>query len=525
VVGNPPYIDSEEMSRSLPEERNFCINADRYRSASGNWDIFCVFIELGIILNKHGGYFGMIVPNKLLAADYASEIQNVIVQNRLLKLRDYSKVKVFGEEANVYPIVVVVNKNKFIFEDSIHIEVMEETLENPEIAFTNRTDVSTFKKLPTGIWSPLIRQNFPILHKILANTLPLSDIAYVRGGATVSEAYEIKNYLEDRCELKDSYAALINTGAIEKYEALWGLHGTLYLKNTYLCPAIKHSNLKKISETRFNETVSEKLIIAGMGLEIENLYDKGEYLAGKSTVIVLSKGKNYNLKFFCAVLNSKLSGFVYRELFESLALQGGYLRIGPPQIERLPIPNILFSPSEHRKRFVNETVKLFDMLKIDEILYLTKQELSLKKNDTIHDILAYLAEKMIEMNKEKQKEIKGFLGWLESQLKIIPAKGIEALTGKTQIKNYIGDYQKGEGHLSFEDFWKILEKNKNKIKANLRSREIYENIKSEYENSLSKLLPLKEKLHKTDWLIDQIVYKLYGLTDEEIQMVENSLKR
>jgi hypothetical protein len=31
---------------------------------------------------------------------------------------------------------------------------------------------------------------------------------------------------------------------------------------------------------------------------------------------------------------------------------------------------------------------------------------------------------------------------------------------------------------------------------------------------------LKEKPCKTDWLIDQIVYKLYGLTDEEIKIVE-----
>ena len=33
------------------------------------------------------------------------------------------------------------------------------------------------------------------------------------------------------------------------------------------------------------------------------------------------------------------------------------------------------------------------------------------------------------------------------------------------------------------------------------------------------LLPIKEKLHRTDWLIDQIVYKLYDLTKEEIKIV------
>lgn len=30
------------------------------------------------------------------------------------------------------------------------------------------------------------------------------------------------------------------------------------------------------------------------------------------------------------------------------------------------------------------------------------------------------------------------------------------------------------------------------------------------------------KIDKTDWLIDQIVYKLYGLTKEEIKIVEGS---
>jgi hypothetical protein len=156
-----------------------------------------------------------------------------------------------------------------------------------------------------------------------------------------------------------------------------------------------------------------------------------------------------------------------------------------------------------------------------------KENFLCDQSDVVHDILAFLAEQMIEMNKEKKKETKGFLEWLESQLKVQPDKevntGVEALTGKTHIKNYLGDYQKGEKHLFFEDFWKILEKNKNRIQANLKSREIFETVKTEYEKSLSTLLPIKEKLRKTDWLIDQIVYKLYGLTEEEIKLVEGVL--
>ena len=131
------------------------------------------------------------------------------------------------------------------------------------------------------------------------------------------------------------------------------------------------------------------------------------------------------------------------------------------------------------------------------------------------------------MNKDKQKEMKSLLGWLERELQIEPDKkgntGIDALTGKSKLKNYLGDYQKNEEHLSFDDVLKILKKNKTRIKKNLSSREFQESLRIEYEKSLAKLLPLKEKIAKTDWLIDQIIYKLYGLTEEEIQLVEDVL--
>jgi hypothetical protein len=33
-----------------------------------------------------------------------------------------------------------------------------------------------------------------------------------------------------------------------------------------------------------------------------------------------------------------------------------------------------------------------------------------EKSDVVHDLLAFLAERMLEMKKQKQQEIKGFLG-------------------------------------------------------------------------------------------------------------------
>jgi len=131
---------------------------------------------------------------------------------------------------------------------------------------------------------------------------------------------------------------------------------------------------------------------------------------------------------------------------------------------------------------------------------------------------------MIDMNRIKQSEQKRFLSWMQEQLHIIPDKednvGIEALSGKTTLQNYPGSYEKSEEPTDFSDILNVLQKNKSKIRANLSDAAFVRTLEREYEKSLEILLPIKDRLAKTDRLIDQIVYKLYGLTEEEIAIVE-----
>ncbi|MGB7545762.1 MAG: hypothetical protein WBL92_09210, partial [Methanothrix sp.] len=55
-----------------------------------------------------------------------------------------------------------------------------------------------------------------------------------------------------------------------------------------------------------------------------------------------------------------------------------------------------------------------------------------ERSDVAHDLLAFLAERKLEMNKQKQQEIRGFLGWLE---RFVGAK-VEDLTPKTRLQGY-----------------------------------------------------------------------------------------
>jgi phage tail protein X len=73
--------------------------------------------------------------------------------------------------------------------------------------------------------------------------------------------------------------------------------------------------------------------------------------------------------------------------------------------------------------------------------------------------------------------------------------------------------------LILDELWEILRKNRARISANI-SATLKANIQAHYEPNLATVLPIKERLRRTDELIDQIVYRLYGLTDAEVAVVE-----
>ena len=66
----------------------------------------------------------------------------------------------------------------------------------------------------------------------------------------------------------------------------------------------------------------------------------------------------------------------------------------------------------------------------------------------------------------------------------------------------------------------MLKKNKRKLAIDPARREPQERLRLEFGASLAKLQPLMELIAETDELIAQIVYKLYGLTEEEMGIVE-----
>ena len=158
VIGNPPYIDSETMVKVMPNQRE--LYAKNFICASGNWDMFIVFIELGISLLKEKGIFSNIIPNKLIAAKYGIELRKHLSLRHILEIRDYSRIDVF-EDAAVYPITIVLRNDDS--KDNTLFTIMN-----------NRVDVKQSNIVKSGdlqqndYWDPFFRDTpiFKLISKI-----------------------------------------------------------------------------------------------------------------------------------------------------------------------------------------------------------------------------------------------------------------------------------------------------------------------------------------------------------------------
>lgn len=157
----------------------------------------------------------------------------------------------------------------------------------------------------------------------------------IYGAATVSEAYDIKPLIEEYHDSAEKYLKFINTGTIDPYRSYWGIKRTQYIKGAYIRPIISMAGLKNFSSRRYEQSISPKIIIAGMSLNFEAIYDGGEYVAGKSTTIIT--GEPTELKYYTAIINSKLLSFWLTICYNSLKMAGGYLNIGVNEISSIPI--------------------------------------------------------------------------------------------------------------------------------------------------------------------------------------------
>lgn len=109
VIGNPPYINIHTMTEWAPKEAAFY--KIKFNSASkGNYDIYVVFVERGLSLLNKDGLLGYILPNKFLNAQYGEPLRSIIAKGKHLKeIIHFGHQQVF-EKATTYTCLLFLGK-------------------------------------------------------------------------------------------------------------------------------------------------------------------------------------------------------------------------------------------------------------------------------------------------------------------------------------------------------------------------------------------------------------------------------
>ncbi|MFW5803794.1 MAG: Eco57I restriction-modification methylase domain-containing protein [bacterium] len=204
-----------------------------------------------------------------------------------------------------------------------------------------------------------------------------------------------------------------------------------------------------------------KILIQDVAKNINATYDDSNYLVNDTINVIYDTDENIPLFFILGLINSK----TVNKWFNTTFPEGLHIKIN--QLQEIPLP----VSNEQQRNFISKMV-----------------------------------ENLLNINKQFSNFQAVFIKYVSSQ--------IDEIVFTNKLQNW--------HELDFSEFISEINKAIKKAGGQKLSKmdemewmEVFEAKKAEAQN-------LKSEIEKTDREIDQMVYELYALTDEEIKIVEES---
>ena len=466
VIGNPPYVRADSPGNSL-DFRNYMTSCGKWETLAGKWDLYIPFLELSIKLSKPESLCSFIIPDAYCHAEYGKNSLEYMKSHRYLSMIDYfPNIEVF-ENVGVKSIIVNFDKKGAAsFVQRIH-DTDHQYLEMTLTDYPNNLRIDAKESI-------IDRKEYLI---------PLGNICYITKGIVGnSDEKQFKGEFEVGDLLSsikdDTHPKLYFEG---KDIGRWGLMRQRYIEYgterspnkwsrkgftemfegspklvTMRSPGTLPRTMLDINDGYFNESaIGFKRWIDLQG--IDNNSVSKSYKDIEERTLFESISSYYSYKTLLAIFNSS---FIRYELNTN---RRSNIHIYPDDWKRLALPNI----------------------DTDERKFLSEQ-------------LSALADKMLSLNQQLQEKRGRFLRRLSENF-----EGIKITTALQAFDQ-----------LDFKGF--VAELKKQKIKLSLIQQDEWEDYFNQYRQACQEL---SEQIKATDNEIDQRVFDLYGLTEEERRIV------
>jgi len=427
-----------------------------------DYEIYIYFISLATdYLLKKDGVLSYIFPNTFLSILYGKDYRKKIIDNfTLQEVVDLSNDNTFVD-ASVRTCIFTLKNNKLNNFDTIFKKIEIESENNKSIIEVNRKD-KHFLKQNIDNWLSILSYTEKEFQIVdkITRNKKIADFFEVSQGLIPYDKY--RGHTRDQIKNRVWHADFKKDDTYKK-ELKGGDIQRYSLKwNGSLWISYGDWLAAPRKAHFFN---SPRLLIREItGTLLYCCYTKTEYYNTPSLINIINKKLDLDLKYTLTVLNSHLIGW-YHNITSPKAKKGLFPKILINDVRNLPLKTI---SKKAQQPFIKK------------------------------------ANLILSLNKDLQTEKDNFLNTLQEE------KSIEKLSNK--LKNF--------QNLKYEEFKKELRKKKVKINLGAENNEWREY----FNTSKQKINELQTQINQTDKKIDKMVYELYELTDEEIEIVENSVK-
>lgn len=418
VVGNPPYLKTEEMVRLNKPEYNYFKN--KYKSPHKQFDKYFIFIERAISHLSKNAWVGMIVPNKWMTIEAGTKLRNIFASKGLvMEIVDFGNELVFAGKSTYVCMLILTKKDHdiFLYKKLDSYETWRAAPKDKGL----KLPYNIIKQLGSSPWIlPANNEEAQKLYALYKNSVKMSEIATIFNGLQTSaepiysitewedcgdKISFIKDNIKWTIEKTITKPYLLNSGRVKSYTIIEadGLIIYPYQQDasgrTRCIPLVelkKHFPLAYRYFEQHKEKLSNRKMSAPASSDeyyrygrtqalytsfsypkilytVNQLGDKygidvtGTGFASGGTageVAIINPVQGYSLEFIMALLNQPLAEFFMHK--RGSPFRGGYFSRGSAVIADLPVPKLDFNnTSQHRlhQEVTNNTKKIISIEK------------------------------------------------------------------------------------------------------------------------------------------------------------------
>ena len=491
VIGNPPYVHLENIN----ETSTALAQTGEFKTYNKRGDLYCIFVEKGFKIAKEHAYVSYIMPNKWMQAGYGKELREFMLSRNLKRIIDFGDLQIF-EGATTYPCIFIGKNDSEASTMKVSV-LKQDKVTDFNLMISETEEIFALSEFTSDTWVISSKKEKEFLELLSQKHKSLSSIVegVYRGVLSgLSEAFLISEEVYQQIISADAKAVLVikpflqgrdisayTNAQARSYLILFekGFTSAKYGSNIDEPTAWSYIKRDFPSIAQWLEPFAEKG---------RKRTDKGEYwwelracdyyaqfevpkiiyqVFQIKPCFLLDESGLYcnnsvwfiptNNKALLAILNSRMGWWLITKYCSQI--QGGYQLIW--------------------KYFGNILIPVIE--------------------GELAEQLSILANQMLSLNRDLQAKRARFLRRLQDNMPDIK------ITGTLETFDT----------LDFAGF--VSELKKQKIKLSLVQQDEWEEYFNQYKTDCEEL---KSSIATTDAEINNRVYALYGLTDDEIKLIE-----